>query len=78
MVALPLLLLLTWQAALLGAVLAVLGREIHRLAARADFTFGEGFLPYRADETNWPRGVQEEDEVRWHWSPSDGQAGATN
>ena len=38
------------------------------------FSFGEGFVGYRPD-TAWPRGVQEDDDVRWDWrvrdAPSD-------
>lgn len=30
------------------------------------FSFGEGFLGYRA-QMGWPRGVQEDDDVRWDW-----------
>lgn len=30
------------------------------------FSFGEGFLGYRA-QMEWPRGVQEDDDVRWDW-----------
>jgi len=31
---------------------------------RLPFSFGEGFVGYRAD-LGWPRGVQEDDDVRW-------------
>jgi hypothetical protein len=68
----PLLLVVGWQAALVAGVLAPALREVHRLAARVTFSFGDGFLPYRVED-GWPQGVQEEDEVRWKWSPtSDG------
>ena len=29
--------------------------------------FGSGFLPYD-DRVPWPRGVQEDDDFRWHWT----------
>ena len=32
------------------------------------FSFGEGFVGYRPDPA-WPRGVQEDDDVRWDWRP---------
>ncbi len=69
LVALPLLLLVTWQAALGGAVIAAAARELRRRADRMTFSFGEGFLPYRS-QAGWPRGVQEDDDVRWNWSPA--------
>lgn len=30
------------------------------------FSFGQGFIGYRAD-LGWPRGVQEDDDVHWNW-----------
>ncbi len=46
-----------------------------RSASRhVSFSFGEGFLGYRPDP-KWPRGVQEDDDLRWDWKvpsePSD-------
>ena len=38
-----------------------------RAMRRASFGFGDGFLPYRAQD-GWPHGVQEEDDVHWNWS----------
>ena len=32
-------------------------------------SFGAGFLGPRADP-GWPRGVQEDDDVRWAWTPT--------
>jgi hypothetical protein len=39
---------------------------IRRIDRRVTFSFGEGFIGYRAD-LGWPRGVQEDDDVRWNW-----------
>ncbi len=33
------------------------------------FSFGQGFVGYRAD-LGWPRGIQEDDDVRWNWQGS--------
>lgn len=33
------------------------------------FSFGEGFVGYRAD-LGWPQGIQEEDDVRWSPRPA--------
>jgi len=33
------------------------------------FSFGQGFIGYRAD-LGWPRGVQEDDDVHWNWRPA--------
>ncbi len=74
LVALPLLLLVTWQAALVGAVVAAAARELRCRADRMTFSFGEGFLPYRS-QAGWPLGVQEDDDVRWNWTPA-GSGGA--
>jgi hypothetical protein len=42
---------------------------IRRIDRRIPFSFGEGFVGYRAD-LGWPRGVQEDDDVRWNWRRS--------
>jgi hypothetical protein len=68
LVALPLLLLVGWQVALILGGLAAIARELDRRIRRANITFAEGFLPFR-DRSGWPRGVQEEDGVHWNWSP---------
>lgn len=36
---------------------------------RLPFSFGEGFVGYRAD-LGWPQGVQEDDDVHWTWRPA--------
>jgi hypothetical protein len=66
--AMPLLLVASWQVALVAAVVAAASREIRRRADRMTFSFADGFLPYGA-QTGWPQGVQEEDEVHWNWPP---------
>ena len=52
--------------AVLGAVV------VHRLATVGRFGFGDGFLAFRSD-AGWPRGVQEDDDFHWTWSPGDEQ-----
>lgn len=75
-VAAPLLLVAGWQVAAVAAVLAPLARQLRRWANRLPFTIGDGFLPYRADD-GWPKGVREDNDVRWNWSTAalDGRAG---
>lgn len=68
-IAVPLLLLVTWQFALVAGIGATVAREVRRRAERLSFTLADGFLPYRPD-TGWPQGVQEEDDVRWNWRPA--------
>jgi hypothetical protein len=46
---------------------------IHRVDRRLTFSFGEGFLRFRADP-GWPAGVQEDDDFRWTWSGVDHRA----
>ena len=43
---------------------AVIG--LHRIDRHLPFSFGQGFVGYRAD-MGWPRGVQEDDDVHWNW-----------
>lgn len=69
LVAAPVWLAISLQAALLVAVVAFAYRFMHGLGDRAGFSIGEGFLPYRA-RLDWPQGVQEDDDVRWNWSPA--------
>jgi hypothetical protein len=69
LVAAPVWLAISLQAALLVAVVAFAYRFMHGLGDRAGFSIGEGFLPYRA-KLDWPQGVQEDDDVRWNWSPA--------
>jgi hypothetical protein len=54
-------------AAILVAFVGSAGRLMGRVGKRAQFTFGEGFLPFRA-ELGWPHGVQEDDDMRWQWT----------
>ena len=54
---------------LYGATLAVvvLGWElIRRSMSRVSWSFGDGFLGYRAD-LGQARGIQEDDDVHWSW-----------
>lgn len=66
LVAVPLLLLVTWQLAVVGGIGAAVAREVRRRAERLPFTLADGFLPYRPDP-GWPQGVQEDDDVKWNW-----------
>jgi hypothetical protein len=67
LLAIPVLLLVGWQAALIVGVAAALIRGVDGMVARSNLSFADGFIGFRG-ETSWPRGVQEEDEVRWNWS----------
>jgi len=67
-VAAPLLVLIGWQVAAVLGALAAVARELDARFRRANVSFAQGFLPFR-DRSAWPRGVQEEDEVHWNWSP---------
>ena len=49
----------------LGLLVCVTG-WLGLVSRRVRFTFGEGFVGYRPDP-RWPRGVQEDDDVRWDW-----------
>ena len=68
LVAAPILLLAGWQLAILAGLGAAGYRELDRRIARASFSLGDGFLPYRP-QTAWSQGVQEDNDVRWKWSP---------
>ena len=68
LVAAPVLLLAGWQMAVMAGLVAAAYRELDRRIGRASFSLGDGFLPYRP-QTAWPQGVQEDNDVRWNWSP---------
>jgi hypothetical protein len=46
--------------------LTCLVAALRRIDRRISFSFGQGFLGYRAD-LGWPQGVQEDDDFRWNW-----------
>ena len=46
--------------------IAMIAFVVSPTTARGLDTFGAGFVPYRGP--GWPRGVQEEEPVRWSWS----------
>jgi hypothetical protein len=52
----------------LGGIVGLAGL-IRSADRRLPFSFGEGFVAYRAD-LGWPRGVQEDDDVRWSVRPT--------
>ena len=49
--------------------LTLVAIALHELARRVSFTFAEGFLAFRSRD-EWPRGVQEEYDVRYSWPPT--------
>ena len=55
--------------------LGIAAVAIRRIDRRVPFSFGEGFVGYRAD-LGWPRGVQEDDDVRWNWRGSAATTGS--
>jgi hypothetical protein len=68
LVAAPVMLIAGWQAAVVVGFGAAAYRELDRRIGRVGFSLGDGFLPYRP-QTGWPQGVQEDNDVRWNWSP---------
>jgi hypothetical protein len=48
---------------------------IRRIDRSVPFSFGEGFVGYRAD-VGWPHGIQEDDDVRWNWANSKAGTGS--
>jgi hypothetical protein len=65
--AVPILLRVGWQAAVVTAAVALVVREARHMANRSTISFGDGFLAY-AGTNGWPHGVQEDDDVHWNWS----------
>ncbi len=57
------LLLVGWLPAVIVGVVALGARAMRH----ATFGFGDGFLPFRAQD-GWPRGVQEDNDVHWNWT----------
>lgn len=64
--ALPILVRVGWQAAVVTGLVALIVRAAHLRADRSTISFGEGFLGYAARD-GWPHGVQEDDDVHWNW-----------
>jgi hypothetical protein len=56
-----------WLWVVIGLTLAAIA--LHELARRVTFEFAEGFLAFR-NRDGWPRGVQEEYDVRYSWPPT--------
>ena len=50
----------------LAGIAAGVVRSIQVVDRGIPFTFGEGFVGFRAD-LGWPRGVQEDDDMHWSW-----------
>jgi hypothetical protein len=53
---------------LLCGALVCASAALRSIDRRISFSYGEGFIGYRPDPA-WPRGVQEDDDVRWDWRP---------
>jgi hypothetical protein len=71
----PALALAGWQLAVAVATAALVIRQVDKRVRRFPFEFADGFLPYRSHE-GWPHGVQEDNDVRWNWSPVRNRHGA--
>jgi hypothetical protein len=54
------------RVSIVAGAIAFVAVAVRRLDRRISFSFGEGFIGYRAD-LGWPHGVQEDDDVRWDW-----------
>ena len=74
-IALVVLAVIGWQAAVLAWVATAVVRTVDGRIARSDLTFASGVIAY-ATPTGWPRGVREDDDVRWNWSNAQPQQGA--
>ncbi len=55
------------RVAIVAGGVGVAAVAFQRIDRRVSFSFGEGFVGYRAD-LGWPRGVQEDDDVHWNWT----------
>jgi hypothetical protein len=53
-----------------GGVVVAVAAIVRTLDRRITFSFGAGFVGYRS-EMDWPQGVQEDDDVRWRWRPTE-------
>jgi hypothetical protein len=73
LVAASLLLVTGWQVAILVGIGLAGYRALDRRIDRSGFSLGDGFLAFRA-QTGWPQGVQEDNDVRWNWSPANANA----
>jgi hypothetical protein len=51
-----------------GVLLVAAVVSIRFIDRNVTFSFGQGFVGYRAD-MGWPQGVQEDDDFRWDWRP---------
>ena len=56
--------------AVAGGVVVGVAAIVRTLDRRITFSFGAGFVGYRSD-MDWPRGVQEDDDVHWRWRPTE-------
>jgi hypothetical protein len=59
------------QWAMFAAAMTAVGIAMRAVARRITFTFADGFLAFRRDDS-WPRGVQEQYDVPYAW-PSRGR-----
>jgi hypothetical protein len=75
LIALPVLALIGWQAALVVGGTAAFIRAVDCRIARSELSFASGFIGYRP-QVGLPHGVREDDDVRWNWSKAQGGQGA--
>ena len=64
--AVPLLALVSWQAAAVAGAAGLFLRTVHLHSGRPGVAFADGFLQFQGDGGRAP-GVQEDDDVRWRW-----------
>jgi hypothetical protein len=55
-----------WGLLVIALLLAASVATLRQVDLRSVLSFGDGFLGYRS-HTDWPRGVQEDDDLRWSW-----------
>src|SRR5687767_3640855 len=67
LLAIPVFVLVGWQVALFVALATAIIRAVDGRIARSSLSFADGFIGFRS-ESGWPKGVQEDDDVRWNWS----------
>jgi hypothetical protein len=74
LMAIPVLVVVGWQVATFVGVASAIVRVVDGQIARSNLSFADGFIGFRG-EAAWPKGVQEDDDVRWDWSKAgNGQA----
>lgn len=67
LLAVPILVVVGWQVALFVGVASAIIRAVDGRIARSNLSFADGFIGFRGEHA-WPKGVREDDDVRWNWS----------